>query len=117
MIEGFFFPSIVACHIVLLFAFAKQAPALSLCNRRVRQIVQRGHCPLFVCSQGNVGPAAFWLLGFLLTNPEALSAVRSEFKQISQMETTDASLLHSCGNTPVFGELKATQTLSSLLAF
>ncbi|XP_019736977.1 prostacyclin synthase-like [Hippocampus comes] len=53
-------------------------------------------------TQGNVGPAAFWLLGFLLTNPEALSAVRSEFKQISQMETTDASLLHSRGNTPVF---------------
>ncbi|XP_051931560.1 prostacyclin synthase-like [Hippocampus zosterae] len=53
-------------------------------------------------TQGNVGPAAFWLLGFLLTNPKALSAVRSEFKQISQMETTDASLLHYRGNTPVF---------------
>ncbi|XP_037106924.1 prostacyclin synthase-like [Syngnathus acus] len=53
-------------------------------------------------TQGNVGPAAFWLLGFLLTNPEALSAVRSEFKQIAQMETSGTSLLHSRGNTPVF---------------
>ncbi|XP_077385923.1 prostacyclin synthase-like [Festucalex cinctus] len=50
-------------------------------------------------TQGNVGPAAFWLLAFLLTNPEAMSAVRSEFKQ---METSDASLLHSRGNAPVF---------------
>ncbi|XP_061910081.1 prostacyclin synthase-like [Entelurus aequoreus] len=53
-------------------------------------------------TQGNVGPAAFWLLGFLLTNPEALSAVRREFKQISQMETSEASLLGTPGNTPVF---------------
>ncbi|XP_057702840.1 prostacyclin synthase-like [Corythoichthys intestinalis] len=53
-------------------------------------------------TQGNVGPAAFWLLGFLLTNPEALTAVRNEFKQISQIETSGASLLHSRGNTPVF---------------
>ncbi|XP_049588763.1 prostacyclin synthase isoform X2 [Syngnathus scovelli] len=53
-------------------------------------------------TQGNIGPAAFWLLGFLLTNPEALSAVRSEFKQIAQMETSGTSLLHSRGNTPVF---------------
>ncbi|XP_049588762.1 prostacyclin synthase isoform X1 [Syngnathus scovelli] len=52
--------------------------------------------------RGNIGPAAFWLLGFLLTNPEALSAVRSEFKQIAQMETSGTSLLHSRGNTPVF---------------
>ncbi|KAM9799719.1 prostacyclin synthase-like [Syngnathus typhle] len=53
-------------------------------------------------TQGNVGPAAFWLLGFLLTNPEALSAVRSEFKHIAQMETSGTSFLHSRGNTPVF---------------
>ncbi|XP_054641160.1 prostacyclin synthase-like isoform X2 [Dunckerocampus dactyliophorus] len=53
-------------------------------------------------TQGNVGPAAFWLLGFLLTNPEALTAVRREFKQIAHMETSGASMLNAPGNTPVF---------------
>ncbi|XP_020497788.1 prostacyclin synthase [Labrus bergylta] len=42
-------------------------------------------------TQGNVGPAAFWLLGFLLTNPESLTAVRME------METSDKHV-----DTPVF---------------
>ncbi|XP_035518025.1 prostacyclin synthase-like [Morone saxatilis] len=46
-------------------------------------------------TQGNVGPAAFWLLGYLLTNPEALAAVKRE------METSD-SLLDGPVNTPVF---------------
>lgn len=53
-------------------------------------------------SQGNVGPAAFWLLGFLLTNPEALVAVRREFSQISQMETSETPLMGRPANTPVF---------------
>uniref|UniRef100_A0A3Q0SRB6 Prostacyclin synthase n=1 Tax=Amphilophus citrinellus TaxID=61819 RepID=A0A3Q0SRB6_AMPCI len=54
-------------------------------------------------TQGNVGPAAFWLLGYLLTNPEALVAVRREFSQISQMETTTGTpLMDSQVNTPVF---------------
>jgi len=57
-----------------------------------------------VCFQGNVGPAAFWLLGFLLTNPEALLAVKREFSQISQMETSQTSLMDGSVNTPVFGE-------------
>ncbi|XP_068170496.1 prostacyclin synthase-like isoform X2 [Antennarius striatus] len=47
-------------------------------------------------SQGNVGPAAFWLLGFLLKNPEALTAVKTE------METSSCSLLHRPVKTPVF---------------
>ncbi|TMS18997.1 Prostacyclin synthase [Larimichthys crocea] len=47
-------------------------------------------------SQGNVGPAAFWLLGYLLTNPEALAAVKRE------METLETSLLDGPVNTPVF---------------
>ncbi|XP_070814781.1 prostacyclin synthase-like [Chaetodon trifascialis] len=47
-------------------------------------------------SQGNVGPAAFWLLGYLLTNPEALTAVKRE------METSETSLLDRPVNTPVF---------------
>nr|QQL94728.1 cytochrome P450 8a1a [Lateolabrax maculatus] len=47
-------------------------------------------------TQGNVGPAAFWLLGYLLTNPEALTAVKRE------METLETSLLDRPVNTPVF---------------
>lgn len=53
---------------------------------------------VFVCFQGNVGPAAFWLLGYLLTNPEALAAVKRE------METLETSLLDGPVNTPVFGK-------------
>ncbi|KAF7661708.1 hypothetical protein LDENG_00255520 [Lucifuga dentata] len=44
-------------------------------------------------TQGNVGPAAFWLLGYLLTNPEALMAVRREFSWISQTKTSQTPLL------------------------
>lgn len=47
-------------------------------------------------TQGNVGPAAFWLLGFLLTNPEALTAVKGE------METSETSTPDRPVNTPVF---------------
>ncbi|KAK7916705.1 hypothetical protein WMY93_012466 [Mugilogobius chulae] len=46
-------------------------------------------------SQGNAGPAAFWLLTFLLTNPDAMNAVKREFSGISQ-----TSLLNV--KTPVF---------------
>uniref|UniRef100_A0A8D3C5G7 Prostacyclin synthase n=1 Tax=Scophthalmus maximus TaxID=52904 RepID=A0A8D3C5G7_SCOMX len=53
-------------------------------------------------TQGNVGPAVFWLLGYLLTNPEALTAVRWEFSHISQVETSDTPLVDRPVNTPVF---------------
>ncbi|XP_044205351.1 prostacyclin synthase-like [Thunnus albacares] len=53
-------------------------------------------------TQGNVGPAAFWLLSYLLTNPEALTAVRREFSEISQTETSEAPQLDRPANTPVF---------------
>ncbi|KAJ0068734.1 hypothetical protein NL108_010809, partial [Boleophthalmus pectinirostris] len=49
-------------------------------------------------SQGNAGPAAFWLLGFLLTNPDAMTAVKKEFNEISQ--SSDTCLLNV--KTPVF---------------
>uniref|UniRef100_A0A8C0PNK5 Prostacyclin synthase n=1 Tax=Canis lupus familiaris TaxID=9615 RepID=A0A8C0PNK5_CANLF len=57
-------------------------------------------------TQGNMGPAAFWLLIFLLKNPEALAAVRGEFEQllsraeqpISRMTTLPQKLLD---NMPV----------------
>ncbi|KAF3817384.1 hypothetical protein GH733_012675 [Mirounga leonina] len=54
-------------------------------------------------TQGNMGPAAFWLLLFLLKNPEALAAVRGELEQllsraeqpISQMTTIPQKVLDS----------------------
>lgn len=60
--------------------------------------------------QGNMGPAAFWLLLFLLKNPEALAAVRGELEQIllqaeqpvSQMTTLPQKVLDSM---PVLGEM------------
>lgn len=59
--------------------------------------------------QGNMGPAAFWLLLFLLKNPEALAAVRGELEQVlrraeppvSQMATLPPKVLD---NMPVLGE-------------
>lgn len=48
--------------------------------------------------QGNVGPAAFWLLGYLLTNHEALTAVEAE------MATLEISTPDTPVGTPVFGE-------------
>ncbi|MED6292823.1 hypothetical protein CHARACLAT_004535 [Characodon lateralis] len=53
-------------------------------------------------TQGNVGPAAFWLLGYLLTNPEALMEVKREFGQISQMERSGTPLIDKSIKTPVF---------------
>ncbi|XP_011848614.1 PREDICTED: prostacyclin synthase [Mandrillus leucophaeus] len=57
-------------------------------------------------TQGNMGPAAFWLLLFLLKNPEALAAVRGELESIlweaeqpvSQMTTLPQKVLDG---TPV----------------
>ncbi|KAG3263457.1 prostaglandin I2 synthase [Ictidomys tridecemlineatus] len=56
--------------------------------------------------QGNMGPAAFWLLLFLLKNPEALAAVRGELERVlwgaeqpgSQMTTLPQKVLD---NMPV----------------
>lgn len=45
-----------------------------------------------------MGPAAFWLLGYLLTNPEALAAVKTE------MEALRLPPLDSSVSTPVLGE-------------
>ncbi|XP_037346783.2 prostacyclin synthase-like [Pungitius pungitius] len=50
-------------------------------------------------TQGNIGSAAFWLLGYLLTNPEALAAVKREFSRMSEMKT---SPLDRTMDTPVF---------------
>lgn len=69
----------------------------SLCNS------ERGSLIIFVMQttvffQGNVGPAAFWLLALLLTNPEALTEVKTE------METLVVSPLDTSVATPVFGK-------------
>ncbi|KAG8519606.1 Prostacyclin synthase [Galemys pyrenaicus] len=62
--------------------------------------------PMFLSlleEQGNMGPAAFWLLLFLLKNPEALAAVRGELEHcllqleqpVSQMSTLPQKALDS----------------------
>lgn len=64
-----------------------------------------------------MGPAAFWLLLFLLKNPEALAAVHGEIEHIllqaeqpiSQMTTLPQKVLDSM---PVFGK-RAPKTGSS----
>uniref|UniRef100_A0A7N6BG93 Prostacyclin synthase n=1 Tax=Anabas testudineus TaxID=64144 RepID=A0A7N6BG93_ANATE len=56
-------------------------------------------------TQCNAGPAAFWLLGFLLTHPEAMEAVKSEIRDLTLQ---DISLQHApislleAHRTPVF---------------
>ncbi|XP_041747234.1 prostacyclin synthase isoform X2 [Coregonus clupeaformis] len=65
-------------------------------------------------TQGNVGPAAFWLLGFLLTNPEAMRAVRREFSSISEQDSAQCPLLDRLQHTPVFDSaLEETLRLSA----
>ncbi|KAM7402222.1 hypothetical protein PAMP_017483 [Pampus punctatissimus] len=57
-------------------------------------------------TQCNAGPAAFWLLGFLLTHPEALEAVKSEIRSSRYLQ--DSFLQHppinplEAHSTPVF---------------
>ncbi|XP_062328823.1 prostacyclin synthase-like isoform X1 [Osmerus eperlanus] len=56
-------------------------------------------------TQGNVGPAAFWLLGFLLSHPEALGAVRRELESLAPLRQSTAQqppLVDRLQNTPVF---------------
>ncbi|XP_029631302.1 prostacyclin synthase [Salmo trutta] len=65
-------------------------------------------------TQGNVGPAAFWLLGFLLTNPEAMRAVKKEFSKISEQDSAQCPLLDRLQHTPVFDSaLEETLRLSA----
>ncbi|XP_051271396.1 prostacyclin synthase [Dicentrarchus labrax] len=61
-------------------------------------------------TQCNAGPAAFWLLGFLLTHPEAMDAVKSE---ISRLTLQDTSLQHPHIN-PL--EAHSTPVLDSVLS-
>ncbi|XP_066520222.1 prostacyclin synthase-like [Hoplias malabaricus] len=53
-------------------------------------------------TQGNVGPAAFWLLAFLLTHSEAMREVRKEFNRVSMHRTTK---LDPQKQTPVFNSV------------
>lgn len=65
-------------------------------------------------TQGNAGPAAFWLLVFLLKNPEAMSALKNEFNKILQRSKEQGQHLHPplhsvtqemLDNTPVFDSM------------
>lgn len=49
-------------------------------------------------TQCNAGPAAFWLLGFLLTHPEAMEAVRSELRGLTPQDVQSPG----AQPTPVF---------------
>ncbi|KPP58987.1 prostacyclin synthase-like [Scleropages formosus] len=54
-------------------------------------------------TQCNAGPAAFWLLGFLLTHPEAMRAVRREIDDLLQQGGASQGLpLDKKAETPVF---------------
>ncbi|XP_056316395.1 prostacyclin synthase [Danio aesculapii] len=48
-------------------------------------------------TQGNAGPAAFWVMGYLLTHPEALRAVREEIQGGKHLRLEERPK-----NTPVF---------------
>lgn len=48
-----------------------------------------------------MGPAAFWLMAFLLTHSEAMRAVRKEFKSVTVPGTDTLNLQEP---TPVFGK-------------
>ncbi|XP_053492268.1 prostacyclin synthase [Ictalurus furcatus] len=57
-------------------------------------------------TQGNAGPAAFWLLGFLLTHAEALKAVKEELCSLQHLP------LDKREDTPIFNSaLKETLRL------
>ncbi|KAJ8257923.1 hypothetical protein GJAV_G00191190 [Gymnothorax javanicus] len=54
-------------------------------------------------TQCNAGPAVFWFLGYLLTNPEAMDAVMREINSLSPPEGTQQGLSSDKQhNTPVF---------------
>lgn len=63
-------------------------------------------CFFLFVFQCNNGPAAFWLLAFLLTHPEAMEALTSEIRRFNlqhssvHRETSDSLELYP---TPVFG--------------
>ncbi|XP_023661213.1 prostacyclin synthase isoform X2 [Paramormyrops kingsleyae] len=50
-------------------------------------------------TQCNAGPAAFWLLGWLLTHPKAMQSVRAEIERIMP---NSAECLNNTHKTPVF---------------
>ncbi|KAL6112026.1 ptgis [Pungitius sinensis] len=53
-------------------------------------------------TQCNAGPAAFWLLGFLLTHPEAMEAVQSEIRGLRDTNQQHPAItLQEAHSTPV----------------
>ncbi|KAM4612501.1 prostacyclin synthase [Polymixia lowei] len=68
-------------------------------------------------TQGNAGPAAFWLLGFLLTHPEAMKAVKAEIRGLALQDGSPQHLIPDTletHRTPVFdGVLSETLRLTA----
>nr|AUX14931.1 cytochrome p450 CYP8A2-like protein [Kryptolebias marmoratus] len=69
-------------------------------------------------TQCNAGPAAFWILGFLLTHPEAMEAVKLEIRGLSTLQNTSlqrpALNQLEAQHTPVFDSvLKETLRLTA----
>ncbi|XP_037535721.1 prostacyclin synthase [Nematolebias whitei] len=60
-------------------------------------------------TQCNAGPAAFWILGYLLTHPEAMEAVQSEIRGLSTLQLTSlqrpALNQLDAPHTPVFDSI------------
>uniref|UniRef100_A0A3Q3X4V7 Prostacyclin synthase n=1 Tax=Mola mola TaxID=94237 RepID=A0A3Q3X4V7_MOLML len=54
-------------------------------------------------TQCNNGPAAFWLLGFLLTHPEAMEALKSEIRDFTLQDTSIQPL--ESYSSPVFDSI------------
>ncbi|XP_038659192.1 prostacyclin synthase [Scyliorhinus canicula] len=52
-------------------------------------------------TQGNAGPAAFWLLVFLLKHPEAMAAVQEEVKKIGFTNAMSTITQDVLDNTPI----------------
>uniref|UniRef100_UPI00398F1E94 prostacyclin synthase isoform X2 n=1 Tax=Pristiophorus japonicus TaxID=55135 RepID=UPI00398F1E94 len=53
-------------------------------------------------TQGNVGPTAFWLLLFLLKDPEAMAAVQEEIQKISFNRAISTISQDVLDDTPIF---------------
>ncbi|XP_029682065.1 prostacyclin synthase isoform X2 [Takifugu rubripes] len=61
-------------------------------------------------TQCNNGPAAFWLLGFLLTHPEAMEALKSEIRQFNLQ---DPAVRHQTSGSP---DSRRTPVFDSILS-
>ncbi|XP_015248104.1 PREDICTED: prostacyclin synthase [Cyprinodon variegatus] len=70
---------------------------------------KKAHLLQLWTTQCNAGPAAFWLLSFLLTHPEAMEAVKSEIRDLLSLQDTSLQRHHlnwvEGASTPVFDSI------------